>query len=235
MHAAKGRVVEADWGRAFLDPDIPSVHDANFLWADPDADGAEVARHADRLLGGAGMEHRRILVAEPTGLDVPGYARAVHVFLALEGEPPEPRVAVEVAGIEDVLPAQERYLRTDPGNTWARDEAVRAQMLAHHAAEGRSVDEQLHVVRDRGEVVAWAKLWRKDAVAQIEDVVCLASHRGRGYGRAVVCSAARAARDAELVFIVAEEDDWPVGLYRRLGFAEIGRMRVLTRQAPTGR
>jgi ribosomal protein S18 acetylase RimI-like enzyme len=52
----------------------------------------------------------------------------------------------------------------------------------------------------------------------------LESHRGRGYARALILHAAAEARraGAKLVFLVADDEDWPKELYRRLGFDELG-------------
>jgi GNAT superfamily N-acetyltransferase len=50
--------------------------------------------------------------------------------------------------------------------------------------------------------------------------------RGRGYARALVCRAEELARATghDLIFIVADDRDWPKLLYRRLGFAQVGRI-----------
>jgi predicted GNAT family acetyltransferase len=55
-------------------------------------------------------------------------------------------------------------------------------------------------------------------------VATVPDHRGREYARAVVVGAARTARGAgaEFVFLVADANDWPKELYRRLGFDELG-------------
>ena len=60
--------------------------------------------------------------------------------------------------------------------------------------------------------------------AQIEDVATLESHRGRGFASAVVLRAAAEARlaGADLIFLVADDEDWPKHLYRRLGFHRLG-------------
>ena len=62
------------------------------------------------------------------------------------------------------------------------------------------------------------------AIAQVEDVVVLEGHRGNGLGRLVTTAALAAglALEPELMFIVADDDDWPKELYARLGF-EPGR------------
>ncbi|MDQ3630932.1 MAG: GNAT family N-acetyltransferase, partial [Actinomycetota bacterium] len=65
----------------------------------------------------------------------------------------------------------------------------------------------------------------------LEDVATLAAHRRRGLARAV-CSAAVAAAVAAgsaLVFVVAEDDDWPKELYGKLGFDSVGASWDITR------
>ena len=75
-----------------------------------------------------------------------------------------------------------------------------------------------------GEVVSYTDLYQDGADAQIEDVGTRHEHRGRGYASAVVLRAiAEAHKDgAEFVFLVADLEDWPKELYRRLGFDELG-------------
>jgi predicted acetyltransferase len=53
----------------------------------------------------------------------------------------------------------------------------------------------------------------------------LGQHRGRGYASALVLHTLQEARRAgcDLVFLVADAQDWPKALYRRLGFDELGR------------
>jgi hypothetical protein len=89
MHAAAGgRVITASWGQAFLDGSLPLCHERNELWAIDDAGGADAATldaAAERLLGDAGLAHRRILLEEAADRrlreDLParGYDRGVHV------------------------------------------------------------------------------------------------------------------------------------------------------------
>ncbi|HWH92506.1 MAG TPA: GNAT family N-acetyltransferase [Baekduia sp.] len=247
MHAAVGRTVTAAWGQAFLTPALDRCYDRNLLWVVDDGDGLSAAaldRHADRLLGGHGMTHRR-LVVEPAAdarlrddLVTRGYDAGDHLFMAHAGRVPQPvaGIAVEEVGIDPVLAATEHYLKTDPATQYGRDPRTRAHLLAHHREYGpTSGAERRFAVCDAGEeVVAWARLWRRGDEAQVEDVVCLAEHRGRGYGRAVVAAATRAALDegADLVFIVADDRDWPKDLYGRLGYAPIGTLGVYLRFDP---
>jgi GNAT superfamily N-acetyltransferase len=252
MHAAVGRVVTAAWGQAFLDPTLQRCHERNFVGAIGDAGGVDAATldgAAERLLGGAGLLHRRITLEEEAdarlrdGLTALGYSASGHRFLAFaDGTPPPAPVAgvttVEVDA-EALLAPNEHYLLTDPDAEYGRDDRTRSELVEHHrtyAAAGPA-DERIFAVLHEGAVVAWARLWTLGGIAQVEDVICLAEHRGRGYGRAVVAAATRAALadGAELLFIVADEDDWPQHLYRRLGYGPIGRLGVYLRLvAPRG-
>ncbi|HET6510521.1 MAG TPA: GNAT family N-acetyltransferase [Baekduia sp.] len=252
---AAARVVDAAWGSAYLSPAIERTYDRNLLWVAGDGAGLAAATldgHAERLLGGAGMTHRRI-VAEPAadarlrpGMTALGYEAGTHLFQIFPpgGRAPEPVAGVEVAEapVDDVLAGAEEYLKTDPDAPYGRDPRTRAHLLEHYRGYGPAgADERRFVVREdgrrgHGRVVAWARLWTRAGgdEAQVEDVVVLAPHRGRGYGRAIVAAATRAALQASpsLLFIVADADDWPKALYERLGYATAGRLGVYLRFAP---
>jgi GNAT superfamily N-acetyltransferase len=248
MHGAVGRVVTSEWGQAFVTPALDRCYDRNLLWVvgdgGPDVTAARVDALAERLLGGAGMLHRRVL-AEPAadarlrdGLVMLGYDAGAHVVMAHHGRASDVGglpVPVAEVGADALQAAVERYLTTDPATPYGRDPVTLRHLLEHHAQYGvvGGAERRFAVVTGDG-VVAWARLWRRGDVAQIEDVVCLAEHRGHGYGRAVVAAATRAALDegADLVFIVADDDDWPKELYGRLGFEAVGRLGVFQRFAP---
>jgi ribosomal protein S18 acetylase RimI-like enzyme len=247
MHAAVGRTITAAWGQAFLSPEIDRCYDRNFLWAVGDAGGlsaAELDGHADRLLGGHDLPHRRLMLEPPAqarlhdDLVGRGYDAGDHVFQLHAGRAATPDavpgVAVVEVSIDALLAANDRYLRTDRDTPYGRDARTRLHLLEHHRGYGPAgARERRFAVCDGDDVVAWARLWTRGAEAQVEDVICLADYRGRGYGRAVVAAAARAAlaHDPELLFIVAEADDWPRRLYERLGFAAAGGLGVYLRFA----
>ena len=88
-----------------------------------------------------------------------------------------------------------------------------------------------HVVRAGGEVVAWCNLYRTGREAQVENVNTLPEWRRRGFARAVVLDAVGSAREAgcELVFLLADRDDWPRDFYERLGFTIIAEQRSFVR------
>jgi ribosomal protein S18 acetylase RimI-like enzyme len=57
-------------------------------------------------------------------------------------------------------------------------------------------------------------------------VLTLERFRNRGLARAVVSKALGEARasDHDLVFLIADRDDWPKELYGKLGFDVVGRI-----------
>lgn len=247
MHTAVGRTVTAAWGQAFLAPEIDRCYDRNLLWATGDAGGLSAAQldaQAERLLGGHGMAHRRLLLEPPAearlhdDLVALGYDAGSHVFQVFTGDAPLQRdggAPVVEASVEAVLEATDRYLRTDPDTPYGRDARTRRHLLEHHRAYGLvgGAERRFAVLGPEGEVIAWARLWTRGAEAQVEDVVVLAEHRGQGHGRAVVTAATRAALEStpELLFIVAEASDWPKDLYARLGYATAGALGVYLRFA----
>jgi hypothetical protein len=246
MHAAVGRVVTTAWGQAFLEPAIARCYERNQAWAVDDAAGRDAPaldRDVDRLFADAGLPHRMLAVEPPAaarvaaGMRALGYAPNRHLYMAFDGPPPPaPRARVHEVGIETVVAGNERYLSTDPDIAFGRDDTVRAHISEHHRTYGSAgADERCFAVLDEaGEAVAWAKLWSRGDMAQVEDVVCLYGHRGKGYGRDVVAAATLAALDTapELLFIVADDEDWPKALYGRLGYAPVGTKAVWTRHAP---
>ena len=70
-----------------------------------------------------------------------------------------------------------------------------------------------------------------EGVAELDDVHTLERFRGRGIARGVVGRAAREARDegADLVFLIADDADWPKDLYAKLGFDPVGRFWQFTK------
>jgi ribosomal protein S18 acetylase RimI-like enzyme len=84
---------------------------------------------------------------------------------------------------------------------------------------------------DEGAVLARTDLYVRDGLAQIEEVSTAPRARERGLASALVLEAVRRGRAAgcDLVFLVADADGRPAELYRRLGFADLGRTASFTR------
>jgi predicted GNAT family acetyltransferase len=108
------------------------------------------------------------------------------------------------------------------------------QILAISALTEQAVNMRTFATLDQGSATSWCELYSDGQTAQIESVCTLREKRGRGLASAVVATAARAALDAghDLVFLVVNEDEGPVELYRRLGFEGNGREVVFLKQPP---
>ena len=85
-----------------------------------------------------------------------------------------------------------------------------------------------------GRTAGLCELYLVDGLAQVEHVDTLEEFRGRGIARNVVLRAVQEARTAgaDLIVISADLNDWPIELYRRLGFDEIGRVWAFTKPLP---
>jgi predicted GNAT family acetyltransferase len=107
------------------------------------------------------------------------------------------------------------------------------QLARRRTAITRAADEVTFLgVREAGAVIARADLYvGRDGVAQIESVLTDPAHRNRGLARALMAEGLRRARAAgcDLIFLVADADDWPRLMYGRLGFIPIGRIHEFLR------
>ena len=221
------------FGTAVFADDLPLRYDSNYLLVDPPATEAsadELAAEAERVQGGAGLHHRALIVPdEDSGARLaPAFAALgwqVHRHLVMvQREPPER--AADTALVEEVdeaalRPGRERQILGEP---WGTPEAAR-QLLDAKLQIARAVRTRFFAVLVDGQPVSWTDLYSDGATAQIEDVATLPAYRGRGYASAVVLRALAEAREEgnDFVFLVADDEDWPKALYRRLGFAPAGR------------
>ncbi len=238
------------WGVALHDGSHPHTYVLNTLAIDRPLDpgiGAQaIAAELERLY--AGLGHRRVMVDDDAtgarvagGLRGQGYAASAELVMVLDGgraddpagagagagAPPAP-AARECA--EEELRAVERAFMLEEG----RERDIADEVLDARAAVcATRPGTRFFVAALDGRDVASATLYSDGAVAQIEDVGVLPGARGHGLGRAVVAAARDAAVAAphQLVFIGADEDDWPKDLYARLGFRPIGRTWTCLREA----
>ena len=120
-------------------------------------------------------------------------------------------------------PARKAFLRTEP---FGREAETVRQLLANDDLVAEAASERCFAVLHDGRVVSYCRLYGEAPTFQVEDVATLAPHRERGHASAVVWKAVKEARaaGAELVFLVAEEQDTAKHMYRRLGFETVGTM-----------
>ncbi len=231
---AGSQTVESPFGVGVLEPTLPRRHDSNYLLVEqlPLGAGAqELAEEAERILGGAGLEHRAVMCfdaglgekLEPQFKEL-GWNVRRHIWMA---QLREPEKSADLSIVEEVAEADLRSGRTAEivrypwGSAAVAQQLMEAKVLLAERATTRFFG-----VRVDGEIVSWSDLYVAQGVGQVEDVATKEAHRGHGYATAVVLRAAREARaeGADLVFLVADGDDWPKELYRKLGFDTVGRL-----------
>lgn len=214
-------------GTALLRGDMPSVWSANYVLAERELDTAtaeDLVREADELLGGAGLKHRKVEVLDgDAGARLAGQFRALGWHVERDLVMPyrrtpdrEPNVSgVEEIDAETLAPTWAEGMRTD----FADKEDVVQQLVAHRHALA-AAGARFFAARVNGEVASYCDLYSDGRTAQIEAVMTLERFRNRGLARAVVTAALQAARTEgnDLVFLLADEADWPKRLYEKLGF-----------------
>ena len=238
--AASPSVRDVEDGFAVLNDALPAVWHLNFVWIDVvpvTLTAPAVEKLADALLGGAGLAHREVLVADESGgehlapeLEELGWSPIRRVLMAHNRR--SDRTAERgLAGEADDETRRTFSLASlrDDENGYSED-TIR-QLV--DAGDVRRPWSRFFSATMDGEPAAGCDLYLEDGVGQIESVVTRPAFRNRGLGRGVVLTALEAAREArcELVFLEAEEDDWPKELYAKLGFDPIGRT-WLFRKAP---
>jgi ribosomal protein S18 acetylase RimI-like enzyme len=228
------RRVELPFGAAVFNDALPRVWYQNFVRVERDAPLAEVVRATERLQAEAGLVHRKVEVR----LDAVGarYARDSPweptrlVVMAHRGEPPpvdERAEEVDAGTLVEKWRAGIRASPTHDGDEETVRQLVEAQLLRETATSVRYFSAQADGV--------WAtecSLFSDGRTAQVESVETLEPYRRRGLARAAVARAVTEAYAAghDFVFLLADEDDWPKELYRKLGFEEVGRVWELLRK-----
>jgi ribosomal protein S18 acetylase RimI-like enzyme len=222
-----GRVEPLPFGVALFTDDLPEVWDQNLVIADRwDGTAAELRDEVDRVQ--RDLAHRKLVVLdqdlgarlEPgfAALDWPFVNR--YAVMALHREPDrpaEPGLAREIS-LAEFGEAKRGGLPEDGAGD------VGDALVEHSRRTERAVDVRRFGAVVEGVTAGYCELRSDGRTAQVEDVATLERFRGRGIARAVVLAAVDAARagGADLVFLTADTHDWPVELYRRLGFDEIG-------------
>lgn len=227
-----GHTDESRFGPVFLHERLSRVWSLNYLLAERDLDdtsATELAAEADRVLGAAGVSHRKIeLWDEGPGLRLEPDFRTlgwmVERDVVMAHRRPADReietAAVEEVSADDLADTWAEGTRTEP---WGKDEEVVRQLVEHKyvfAAAGA----RFFAARADGRIGSSCELYSDGATAQIEAVMTLPELRNRGLARAVVSKALAESTAAgnDLTFLLADDGDWPKQLYGKLGFDTIG-------------
>jgi ribosomal protein S18 acetylase RimI-like enzyme len=233
------RLVPLTGGFAVLDDRYPTSYEHNQLYVTGPMAAGVVVAEADLLLRERRHRYLTVLDVEEAPRLTPelvaaGYREEGTVVMALTRSPeraetttavrPE-RVPLEALREADAVGWEERYPNL-PGD-------VARQLFERRYATATACDLTTHVARADGAVAAWCNLYRVGRDAQVESVNTLSAWRRRGFARAVVLDAIATAREAgcDLVFLLADRDDWPRDFYERLGFAVIAEQRSFARGA----
>ena len=226
---------EFEFGTALYNDELGRVFDTNFVRFERGFDeltGDVVEAHADELQ--ATLLHRKVVIPdEPAGgrvaeeLKERGWRYFTLVTMAYGGDPlPASRPA------EEVEPRELRGARHRALDDGRRDAQARRQIVAFTELMAAVGTTRLFAARgDRNEIGSFCALFQEDGVGQIDEVTTVEQYRRRGLAGAVVQSALRASLEsgAQLTFLVADEGDWPMRWYERLGFETIGRRYELLR------
>jgi GNAT superfamily N-acetyltransferase len=226
------RTLPTAFGTAYFHDEFPRRYDSNYVWVDASLAGVSaraLAAEADRALEGLGHRELTYVPDDPDArrlapeLVTLGY-RGERLLTMVQDRVPDAwndDLAEEVDA-DAIGPFLVRLNREVDGGA----HAASAEMLsAFRYVLADRAGGRFFVVRVGGEIVAIAELYVLGDVAQVEAVYTLEAYRGRGFGRAVVLAAVRSARDrgADLVFLNADDEDWPKELYGKLGFDELRR------------
>lgn len=238
---AGSRTERFRFGTASFNPELPLRHDSNCLDVEDlpeDVSAAELAAEADRVMSAAGLGHRKLEVRDEAtarrldpGFRELGWEVNRHVLMLLRRPPEKAADTGVVTEVDEAAlrPARTRMLARE---SWGRDPEVARQLLDAKLFIGRILETRFFAVLVNGKPVSYADLYLGDSTAQIEDVATLEKHRGHGYASAVVLRAADGAREAgcDFIFLIADDEDWPKELYRRLGFDELGLLYEFVRR-----
>jgi GNAT superfamily N-acetyltransferase len=231
------RIVPSFLATGLFNTRLPLVWDRNYLRVeDASARAAELAALADRLQGAAGLSHRRICSDDPEAgprlapqflrLDWQVQRRLVMTLADPGQQEADPLLVreVEPAALLGFWEQAERLAHPD------RPEVAR-QLVESRLLGARKIDARFLACRVDGRIASACQLYLRGATAQIEDVFTHPDFRNRGLASAVVLAAAERARSTghDLVWLLADADDWPKALYARLGFTPIGAFTLFTR------
>lgn len=221
------------FGLAHLNERLPRVWSRNYLVAEKhlaEASAELLALEADRILGGAGLRHRKIEVhdgavgtrLEP-GFHGLGWGVSCDLVMVARRDPDRPADTslLEEVSFEELEPIWIDGIRSEP---FGQDDEVVRQLVDNKRVVMEAIETRFFAARVDGALVSYCDLYSNGHTGQIEAVMTLEPYRNRGLGRATVSHALAASRATgnDLTFLLAHRDDWPQELYRKLGFDEVG-------------
>jgi ribosomal protein S18 acetylase RimI-like enzyme len=232
---AARQTVRFAFGVAHLNERLPRVWSRNYLVAEKNlgqASAALLAAEADRILGRAGLRHRRVEVHAgavgarlEAGFRGLGWASECDLVMVARRDPDRPADSffVEEVSIEELEPIWVAGIRSEP---FGQDGEVVRQLIDNKRVVMEAIETRFFAARVDGALVSYCDLYSAGQTGQIEAVMTLEPYRNRGLAQATVSRALEVSRRAgnDLTFLLAHRDDWPQELYRKLGFDEVGQV-----------
>jgi GNAT superfamily N-acetyltransferase len=227
--------VPSTYGVAYLNRDVPNVWSRNYLLATENLDRAsadELAAESDRIMREGAFVHRKVEVVDAEtgdrladGFRKLGWKAECDVIMVAGREPDRQADTsiVDEVTVDELVQAWTEGWRSDPD---VLGDAVIRELIESKRAMNDVVGTRFFAVRIDEEVASYCELYSDGSTAQIENVLTLDRFRNRGLARATVSRARDEARAGghELIFLIADRDDWPRKLYEKLGFDEVGRI-----------
>jgi ribosomal protein S18 acetylase RimI-like enzyme len=224
--------VPLPWGELLVSDDLPRVYDANVAFVERwDGDAVSLASEIERASGAAGLRHRRALVHDQQLADrlwpqlpVPSWPWAERNLVMIKRRPadrePDSAIDVREVDLDTFVRGRKPILQANP----ELDEDTVGQLSELARRTAAAVPTRAFVAVADEMIASYCELYRSGVVAQVEDVETYPQYRNRGFARAVVQRAVEEAeRDgARVTFLLANENDWPQHLYRKLGFEAAG-------------
>jgi GNAT superfamily N-acetyltransferase len=229
------RVEPLPFGFAALHPELHRAYDLNLVWVDDAArvEAATLVAEGERLAVEHGFEHCEVIVPSEGAtarlgpdLAAAGYAVEPRLLMVARRAPDRPGAyPVEELALGQVTAVTEATLRESPESF---DEETVRQLCDAKGVVAASGGRFFGARAPDGVLASICDLYSDGTTAQIEAVITLEAYRGRGLARSLVLHAVDDALGAghELVFLQADENDWPRQLYAKLGFDPVG---VVTR------
>lgn len=228
-------------GLVVTTPSLPLVWSGNQLRVTEPLGFEELLELAEEELPGLGyldiaLEHQGSGAALEPAFQAAGWKvqRDLLMILASGPDRRSDTALVSEADEQEIMDLMGRWYAEDPGpGPQERVELVGPQLADYTRRESRVHGDRLLGVRSSdGELLAMTKLRSDGRIAQVEDVYTVPEARGRGYARALVSRAIGIAQrmGAELIFIGADDNDWPKLLYARIGFRPLGHLWHFHRQ-----
>jgi ribosomal protein S18 acetylase RimI-like enzyme len=229
MAATADGVSSIEVGIVASTPSLPAVWAVNQLRVTEPLTFEELVDLAEEQM--AGFDYRQVAVEDQQvgpGLErafrAAGWRIERDVLMVLSSAPDRRADTgiVEDAGEAEMLELIRRWYQEDEPTASEVE-----QLVAFGRRETRALADRLLGVRSGdGRLVAMTKLRSDGHIAQVEDVYTVPEARGRGFARALVSRAVELADEGrhDLVFIVADDNDWPKRLYGRLGFRPVGHL-----------